>query len=94
LTQLARGSTPLRGEYPTAAVARADEPPAVELSTPAIHLPGELIPEEHDASDHERAAAGPEIRFRDHNHDKSQQSKTVIPATESEIRRKTACKSL
>jgi hypothetical protein len=50
-----------------------------------MHLLGELIPKEQDAL-HWRAAAGPRIVSVDHNGDKSQQSTTINPRTQGEIR--------
>ena len=89
--QLARGSKPLRGERPAATVARAAEPPAVDLSSPAGHLLEALRPRGDRHAAHGRAA-GPQIYSVDHNRDKSQQSTTICPAMESEISQQTPCK--
>jgi hypothetical protein len=84
LAQLAWGSKRLRS-VPATTVARTAEAPAVDRSTPVMHLLGELIPKEQDAL-HWRAAAGPRIVSVDHNGDKSQQSTTINPRTQGEIR--------
>jgi len=72
--QLAWGSKPLRGEYPAAAVARAAEPPAVDLSSPPGHLLEATKPR-GDRRAAEQHAAGPRNHSGDHNHDKSLHSK-------------------
>ena len=74
-------------------VARAAEAPAVARSTAAIHLLGELSPEERDAP-HQRPVAGPRIVSVDHKRDKSQQSTTINPCAESGISRQTPCKPI
>jgi hypothetical protein len=91
LTQLTRGSKPLRGEHPPATVARAAEPPTVDLSTPPGHPLGAVTPRgERRAA--EQRAAGPRNDSGAHNHDKSLHSTTEIPVDKSRISRETPCK--
>ena len=89
--QLARGSKPLRGKFPAYAVARAAEPPAVDLSSPTGHLLEAIKPRGERRAAAQRAA-GPRNDSGDHIRDKSLQSTTVNPATESEMSRQTPCK--
>jgi hypothetical protein len=89
--QLARGSKRLRGKFPASTVARAGEPPAVDLSSPPGHPLGAVKPRERGA-DHERAAAGPQTHSVDQHRDKPQQTRSNNNPSARRRTRQTPCK--